>query len=69
LLILVGVTALLPLVNTLAISLSDKAAVSGGMVGLLPVGFNLDAYGFILRDNKFWQAFSVSVLRVLLGGA
>jgi putative aldouronate transport system permease protein len=68
LLILVGVTALLPLVNTLAISLSDKAAVSGGMVGLLPVGFNLDAYGFILRDNKFWQAFSVSVLRVLLGG-
>lgn len=68
LLILVGVTALLPLVNTLAISLSDKAAVSGGMVGLLPVGFNLDAYGFILRDNKFWQAFGVSVLRVLLGG-
>ena len=69
LLILVGVTALLPLVNTLAISLSDKAAVSGGMVGLLPVGFNLDAYRFILRDDKFWQAFGVSVLRVLLGGA
>ena len=69
LLILVGVTALLPLVNTLAISLSDKAAVSAGMVGLLPVGFNLDAYGFILRDDKFWQAFGVSVLRVLLGGA
>ena len=69
LLILVGVTALLPLVNTLAISLSDKAAVSTGMVGLLPVGFNLDAYRFILRDDKFWQAFGVSVLRVLLGGA
>ncbi|HAJ37889.1 MAG TPA: ABC transporter permease [Chloroflexi bacterium] len=69
LLILVGVTALLPLVNTLAISLSDKAAVSGGMVGLWPVGFNLDAYGFILRDDKFWRAFGVSVLRVLLGGA
>jgi ABC-type glycerol-3-phosphate transport system permease component len=68
-LLLVGVTALLPLVNTLAISLSDKAAVSGGMVGLIPVGFNLDAYGFILRDDKFWQAFGVSVLRVLLGGA
>ena len=69
LLILAGVTALLPLVNTLAISLSDKAAVSGGMVGLIPVGFNLDAYRFILRDDKFWQAFGVSVLRVLLGGA
>lgn len=68
-LVLVGITALLPLVNTLAISLSEKAAVSGGMVGLLPVGFNLEAYGYILRDDKFWQAFGVSVLRVLLGGA
>lgn len=68
-LVLVGITALLPLVNTLAISLSEKAAVSGGMVGLIPVGFNLEAYGYILRDEKFWQAFGVSVLRVLLGGA
>ena len=68
-LVLVGISALLPLVNTLAISLSEKAAVSGGMVGLIPVGFNLEAYGYILRDEKFWQAFGVSVLRVLLGGA
>ena len=44
-LVLVGISALLPLVNTLAISLSEKAAVSGGMVGLIPVGFNLEAYG------------------------
>lgn len=68
-LVLVGITALLPLVNTLAISLSERAAVSGGMVGLIPVGFNLDAYAYILRDEKFWQAFGVSFLRVLLGGA
>lgn len=67
-LVLVGITALLPLVNTLAISLSERAAVSGGMVGLIPVGFNLEAYAFILRDEKFWQAFGVSLLRVLLGG-
>ncbi len=68
-LVVVGISALLPLVNTLAISLSEKAAVSGGMVGLIPVGFNLEAYGYILRDEKFWQAFGVSVLRVFLGGA
>ena len=68
-LLLAGVSTLLPLVNTLAISLSDKAAVSGGMVGLWPVGFNLNSYGYILRDDKFWQAFGVSVLRVVLGGA
>jgi ABC-type glycerol-3-phosphate transport system permease component len=68
LLLLVGVTTLLPLVNTLAISLSDKAAVSGGMVRLLPVGFNLTSYEYILRDSSFWRAFGVSVLRVLVGG-
>ncbi|MFN3333909.1 MAG: carbohydrate ABC transporter permease [Caldilinea sp.] len=68
-LLTVGISTLLPLVNTLAISLSDKAAVSGGMVGLWPVGFNLNSYSFILRDEKFWQAFGVSLQRVLLGGA
>jgi ABC-type glycerol-3-phosphate transport system permease component len=68
-LLVIGVSTLLPLVNTLAISLSDKAAVSGGMVGLFPVGFNLNSYGYILNDEKFWQAFGISVLRVVLGGA
>lgn len=67
LLLVVGVSTLLPLVNTLAMSLSDKAAVSAGMVGLLPVGFNLDAYNYILADNSFWRAFGISVLRVLVG--
>jgi putative aldouronate transport system permease protein len=69
LLVLVGVSTLLPLINTLAMSLSDKAAVSGGMVGLVPVGFNLDAYRYILADENFWRAFGISVLRVVLGGA
>ncbi len=69
LLIFVGVSTLLPLVNTLAISLSTKTAVSGGMVGLWPVGFNLDAYGYILRDGSFWRAFGISVLRVVIGAS
>jgi ABC-type glycerol-3-phosphate transport system permease component len=69
LLLVVGLSTLLPLVNTLAMSLSDKAAVSGGMVGLLPVGFNLDAYNYILADNSFWRAFGVSVLRVVVGAS
>jgi putative aldouronate transport system permease protein len=69
LLLVIGVSTLLPLVNTLAISLSDKAAVSGGAVGLIPVGFNLDSYGYILNDDNFWRAFGISVLRVLLGAS
>jgi ABC-type glycerol-3-phosphate transport system permease component len=39
------------------------------MVGLWPVGFNLNAYAYILGDEKFWRAFSVSVWRVAIGGA
>jgi putative aldouronate transport system permease protein len=68
LLMALGISTLLPLVNTLAISLSDKAAVSGGMVNLLPVGFNLISYEYIIQDSKFWQAFGVSLQRVALGG-
>lgn len=68
LLIAIALSTLFPLVNTLAISLSDRAAVSGGSVHLWPVGFNLAAYGFIMQDEKFWRAFGVSVQRLVLGG-
>ncbi len=67
-LLLLGLSTLLPLINTLAVSLSSKAAVSGGMVTLLPVGFNLSAYTYIMQDSRFWRAFMVSVERVVLGG-
>lgn len=67
-LVALGLSTLLPLVNTLAISLSDKAAVSGGMVNLVPVGFNLDAYAYITQDQRFWRAFWVSIQRVVVGG-
>jgi ABC-type glycerol-3-phosphate transport system permease component len=68
-LLLLGFSTLLPLIHTLAVSLSNKAAVSGGMVNLWPVGLNLDAYAYITQDTSFWRAFLVSIERVLLGGA
>jgi putative aldouronate transport system permease protein len=67
-LLLIALSTLFPLINTLAISLSDKAAVSGGLVNLWPVGFNLFAYNFIVQDEKFWRAFGISLLRVFVGG-
>ncbi|NLG96016.1 MAG: carbohydrate ABC transporter permease [Chloroflexi bacterium] len=67
-LILLALSTLLPLINTLAISLSDKAAVSGGLVKLIPVGFNLDSYDYIVQDGQFWRSFAISVERVVLGG-
>lgn len=67
-LLAVALSTLFPLINTLAISFSDKAAVSGGRVNLWPVGFSTSAYGFIMQDEKFWRAFGVSVQRLVLGG-
>lgn len=67
-LLVLGFSTLLPLINTLAISFSNKAAVSGGKVNLLPVGFNLNAYSYITQDASFWRAFLVSIERVILGG-
>ena len=66
-LIIFALICLVPFFNLLAISLSDSSAVDAGNVGLVPVGFNLTAYDFLLKKKEFWTAFGVSVERVLLG--
>jgi len=58
-----------PILNTIAISLSDKTSATLGRVYFTPVGFNTQAYKEILRDQRFFDAFGVSVLRVALGGS
>ena len=60
--------SLLPLISTLAISLSSKEAVSGGLVSLWPVDFNLLSYQYIITDGSFWRAFGISIARVTVGG-
>jgi ABC-type glycerol-3-phosphate transport system permease component len=67
LLLLVSLSCVLPLWYTLCLSLSDTAAANGGMVGLWPVGFNLEAYRAIIKDGSFFRAAGTSVLRVILG--
>lgn len=64
--ILLGLSCLLPLLNILAISFSGSAAVSANRVGILPVDFTLTAYNKILSDNQFWRSFMISVIRVIL---
>ena len=64
---LLALSCLLPFIHVLALSLSSRPAVSADAVGLLPVGFNLDNYAFILRNDQFLQSFIISVVRVLVG--
>ena len=58
---------LLPFFNLLAISLSDAAAVDAGEVTFFPIGFNTNAYEYLLEKKDFWESFGMSVLRVVLG--
>ncbi|BBI32735.1 carbohydrate ABC transporter permease [Cohnella abietis] len=67
-LIAVMLLCLMPIWNTLMISLSDKSAVAGGGIFFIPTGFNLIAYSTILKDGSFFRAAIVSIERVLLGG-
>ncbi|RXZ78446.1 carbohydrate ABC transporter permease [Paenibacillaceae bacterium] len=68
-LILITLACLAPIWHMVALSLSDNSAVSAGYVTFIPVDFTLTPYEYILKDERFFQAFGVSIQRVLLGGA
>ena len=58
---------ILPLVHVLAISLSNKAVVDAGRVTLIPIGFNLESYKYILTNPEFIRAFTITLKRLALG--
>jgi putative aldouronate transport system permease protein len=64
---IITLISLFPIVHTLAVSFSDSAAASANRVYLLPVRFNLSSYQILLQDQAFFQAFFVSIKRVVLG--
>lgn len=65
--ILGAVICLLPIVHTLALSLSDRASATAGKVSLWPVNFTTAAYRAILKDEQFFVSFKNSVLRAAIG--
>jgi len=62
-----GLLALAPLVNLLAISLSSSAAAMGGYVTFWPVDFTLENYNAIINSSAVYRAFLISVQRTVLG--
>lgn len=67
LLVLLGLLCLMPMLHVIALSLSSKSAAVAGKVSFLPVDLTLASYEYLLQDARFFQAFGVSVLRVILG--
>ena len=58
---------LLPIIHIVAVSFSDQAAVSANQVGLWPKGFTFASYKMVAKRSAFWQAFGISVERVIIG--
>jgi len=66
-LISAAVICLVPIINTIAISMSDRVSANTGRVTLWPVNFTLAPYQELLRDEQFFRSFGISIIRVLLG--
>lgn len=66
-LLILAVIAVIPLFNVLAMSFSSKAAADMNIVNLLPVGFTLDSWKYIMTDQGIWKAFAISLGTTLLG--
>ena len=67
LMLALSAVCLFPVIHILSVSLSDQAAVAANEVNLLPVGFTLASYKVVAKRAAFWNAFGVSVERVILG--
>lgn len=67
LMLIMTLMALVPLWYIICMSFSSSSAVDAGKVTFWPVEFTLRSYKFIMQNKEFYQAFGISVLRVLLG--
>lgn len=61
-LLLIALLILYPMLYIISISFSDPGAVSRGEVVFFPVDFNLDAYKYVLSDQRFGRAYFNSVI-------
>lgn len=58
---------LYPFINVIAVSLSENKYVNSGMVTFCPMGFNLNAYKYILGMKMIINGYSVTTFIVLVG--
>lgn len=58
---------LVPLIHILALSFSEAAYTDSNMVTFIPKGFTLAAYKYVMQNEMFWQAFSITIERLLVG--
>ena len=67
LLSLLIVICFIPIMHLVSLSLSKKIEAVAGNVGIIPRGFNIEAYRYVMEDSRFWRSLKVTLLRVGIG--
>lgn len=66
-LIVLSLVMLYPMVNIVAISLSDKVAVDKGLVTWWPIGFNIAGYQYMLTYDALIKSYGMTIAYALGG--
>lgn len=66
-LILVFVVTLYPMIFVLSASFSDPGAVASGEMLLLPKGFSLDGYKYVLQYKEIWTGYANTIFYTFVG--
>lgn len=66
-LIVFAVITAIPLLSELAISLSSKTASQMNQINLLPVGFTIESWEYLLTKGNIWKPFLMSISSTALG--
>ncbi|GIP16465.1 ABC transporter permease [Paenibacillus montaniterrae] len=70
LLSLIALSCIVPLMNVIALSLSDANAIMSGKVSLLPVGWTLYSFESLFKGtpilNAFWNSVEITIIGTIL---
>ena len=64
---IITLSCLVPILNVLATSFSSASYINAGEVGIIPKGFTVSAYKFVMKDTRFWNSVWITVKRILIG--
>jgi putative aldouronate transport system permease protein len=68
-LLFLALSCIVPMIHLLALSFSDRAAATGGLVTLWPIRFTPISYQKVLEAGAFLSALYISVVRTTIGTA
>ncbi len=67
LLIVICLITLYPFITVIAQSFSSPGAVKAGLVNFWPVGFNVDTYEAVAKNEMFWRNYRNTVVYTVVG--